>query len=97
MIFGEKGNFYFWYSLNKKKIASAGNRTRAARVAGEHSTTEPPMLMDSGPFRETEENCGLTQISCEYQELIVFMSTYSDFLLSIPYNTDKECKIIIER
>ena len=29
----------------KTKIASAGNRTRAARVAGEHSTTEPPMLM----------------------------------------------------
>ena len=27
-----------------KKCASAGNRTRAARVAGEHSTTEPPML-----------------------------------------------------
>ena len=26
------------------KVASAGNRTRAARVAGEHSTTEPPML-----------------------------------------------------
>ena len=25
-------------------IASAGNRTRATRVAGEHSTTEPPML-----------------------------------------------------
>jgi len=25
------------------KDASAGNRTRAARVAGEHSTTEPPM------------------------------------------------------
>ena len=29
----------------KKKFASAGNRTRAARVAGEHSTTEPPMLL----------------------------------------------------
>ena len=28
-----------------KKYASAGNRTRAARVAGEHSTTEPPMLV----------------------------------------------------
>ena len=27
----------------KAKFASAGNRTRAARVAGEHSTTEPPM------------------------------------------------------
>ena len=25
-------------------IASSGNRTRAARVAGEHSTTEPTML-----------------------------------------------------
>ena len=29
----------------KSKFASAGNRTRAARVAGEHSTTEPPMLL----------------------------------------------------
>jgi hypothetical protein len=29
--------------LDIKKRASAGNRTRAARVAGEHSTTEPPM------------------------------------------------------
>ena len=28
-----------------QKDASAGNRTRAARVAGEHSTTEPPMLV----------------------------------------------------
>ena len=27
-----------------KTIASAGNRTRASRVAGENSTTEPPML-----------------------------------------------------
>ena len=30
------------------KNASAGNRTRAARVAGEHSTTEPPMLTEVG-------------------------------------------------
>ena len=28
----------------RKKFASSGNRTRAARVAGEHSTTEPSML-----------------------------------------------------
>ena len=27
-----------------KRFASSGNRTRAARVAGEHSTTEPTML-----------------------------------------------------
>ena len=33
------------YLVSKSQnIASAGNRTRAARVAGEHSTTEPPML-----------------------------------------------------
>ena len=29
--------------VTQKVFASAGNRTRAARVAGEHSTTEPPM------------------------------------------------------
>ena len=28
----------------RKNFASSGNRTRAARVAGEHSTTEPTML-----------------------------------------------------
>ena len=27
----------------KKKLATSGNRTRAARVAGEHSTTEPTL------------------------------------------------------
>ncbi len=39
------------FDLSKRKIfesekrnASSGNRTRAARVAGEHSTTEPTML-----------------------------------------------------
>ena len=30
--------------MRRENFASAGNRTRAARVAGEHSTTEPPML-----------------------------------------------------
>ena len=28
----------------ENRVASAGNRTWVARVAGEHSTTEPPML-----------------------------------------------------
>ena len=33
-----------WWKINEKKIfASSGNQTRAARVAGEHSTTEPTM------------------------------------------------------
>ena len=33
------------FERDEKRNASAGNRTRAARVAGEHSTTEPPMLI----------------------------------------------------
>ena len=31
----------------QKRIASTGNRTRVTRVAGEYSTTRPPMLVDS--------------------------------------------------
>ena len=31
--------------MRVNKNALAGNRTRAARVAGEHSTTEPPVLV----------------------------------------------------
>ena len=34
----------FHFQRKKKTSASSGNRTRAARVAGEHSTTEPTML-----------------------------------------------------
>ena len=36
--------------LKNEKDASSGNRTRAARVAGEHSTTEPTMLTCSPGF-----------------------------------------------
>jgi hypothetical protein len=39
---------YVFLTINRIKInknALAGNRTRAARVAGEHSTTEPPVLV----------------------------------------------------
>ena len=40
-------------SAIKKVCASSGNRTRAARVAGEHSTTEPTMLRyRKGPEKE---------------------------------------------
>jgi hypothetical protein len=35
----------FVINKDKTKNALAGNRTRAARVAGEHSTTEPPVLL----------------------------------------------------
>ena len=30
--------------LTKQEVALAGNRTPVSRVAGENSTTEPPML-----------------------------------------------------
>ena len=36
-------------------LASSGNRTRAARVAGEHSTTEPTM-----PLLQLHENLSVT-------------------------------------
>ena len=32
--------------MRAEKFASSGNQTRAAHVAGEHSTTEPTMLDD---------------------------------------------------
>jgi hypothetical protein len=32
-------------NIREKKRALAGNRTRVARVASEHSTTEPPVLV----------------------------------------------------
>ena len=36
-----------------------GNRTRAARVAGEHSTTEPPMRTGSDPaYWQTSTSTG---------------------------------------
>ena len=43
-LISDSPNIFVSYNINPKHVASAGNRTRAARVAGEHSTTEPPML-----------------------------------------------------
>ena len=37
--------YVFNFKKRKKENASTGNRTRTARVAGEHSTIEPSMLM----------------------------------------------------
>ena len=37
-------SFFLTKCESVKDFASSGNRTRAARVAGEHSTTEPTML-----------------------------------------------------
>ena len=34
----------------KRKVALTGNRTPVSRVAGENSTTEPPMLVTSSIF-----------------------------------------------
>ena len=53
----------------KTKAASAGNRTRAARVAGEHSTTEPPMLI-----------C-ILGITCTYKDPRLTPSVFSNVYL----------------
>ena len=55
LLFGEEwksSHFYDSFFNKFKNDASAGNRTRAARVAGEHSTTEPPMLIYIYIFRK---------------------------------------------
>ena len=41
---GASKHFRNFTVSQQNKSASSGNRTRAARVAGEHSTTEPTML-----------------------------------------------------
>ena len=43
----------------KKIYASSGNRTRAARVAGEHSTTEPTMRSYQKPLNSKMDNLAL--------------------------------------
>ena len=51
--------------LDSVKLASAGNRTRAARVAGEHSTTEPPMHVQhpfSWPFYGRDARQGILKV-----------------------------------
>jgi hypothetical protein len=37
------------------KNGMAGNRTRAARVAGEHSTTEQPVLLSMRPVKVSKK------------------------------------------
>ena len=48
--------------FSQKKFASSGNRTRAARVAGEHSTTEP-MMLDIVEENKTEAAGNLAKLN----------------------------------
>ena len=53
-------------TVGVKYFASAGNRTRAARVAGEHSTTEPPMLARSVcDFNWAKWASGSSDLKCD--------------------------------
>ena len=52
LLIFEARNYIFKSKIQiQKEFASSGNRTQAARVAGEHSTTEPTMLTCYGSFR----------------------------------------------
>ena len=55
--------FFFIQYFKKVGTALAGNRTRVARVAGEHSTTEPPMLLNIA-YRDNEVYSSLNLIAC---------------------------------
>ena len=51
LLIFEARNYIFKSNMKiQKELASSGNRTRAARVAGEHSTTEQTMLIYVGLF-----------------------------------------------
>ena len=65
--------------LLEKMLASSGNRTRAARVAGEHSTTEPTMLL--------LWYCGMViviyQCFCQWCNSHILYSTHFTFILKV--------------
>ena len=50
--------------INENNFALAGNRTRASRVAGENSTTEPPVLLHS--YTSNLQDCFWNLIGCFY-------------------------------
>ena len=45
----------FRTEIKKRETALAGNRTQVSRVAGENSTTEPPVLLNG--FKFCKEAC----------------------------------------
>ena len=48
---------------NFRLLALAGNRTRASRVAGENSTTEPPVPFDGVPSVLTKKLLNISSVS----------------------------------
>ena len=46
-----------------RNFALAGNRTRASRVAGENSTTEPPVLAINNATRQYNSQNWMTVVS----------------------------------
>ena len=67
-------------SIVKTVTALAGNRTRASRVAGENSTTEPPMHGDEGKHAVTRSQDELTSGS---------------WLISSPYPSNSVCLVVL--
>ena len=79
--------------LGQKDFASSGNRTRAARVAGEHSTTEPTMLRwkASLPSRNTFQRQHAHAVAELNFQPFSFFSLHSLlFQLSLIHNDETE-------
>ncbi len=73
LIFSRNIHFYEYFFVGKRN-ALAGNRTRAARVAGEHSTTEPPVLLHKPPSRHKPLHgiAYFNKISYDYKNRFLF-------------------------
>ena len=68
-----KDKLDFFLVREKEVFASSGNRTRAARVAGEHSTTEPTMLAGQISYRTGAA-------SAFYGEKVMFLRHFIGFI-----------------
>ena len=61
LLMGNETKIVAW-----RKFALAGNRTRASRVAGENSTTEPPVLVHLNTLTSCKRTLGLLKKSLKY-------------------------------
>ena len=73
---------------NSEKDASSGNRTRAARVAGEHSTTEPTMLVFFDAMQQYS-SCGRVVKATDSKSVSLWERRFESYRLRIFFHVLK--------
>ena len=74
----------FCINMTKKVFASSGNRTRAARVAGEHSTTEPTMLVFFDAMQQYS-SCGRVVKATDSKSVSLWERRFESYQLRSPF------------